>query len=104
VLQMKAEAKGRADGAGGITGEIEKDLAGKGDDAHPRIERDERSAVTKDSIGRARQQSIREDDFLEEPESHEQQSPHELAEAQAGSDQELRKKIAGAHDWSGYEL
>src|SRR5207247_7561615 len=55
ILEMKPEAKSCPDGAGGITGEIEKDLAGEGDDAHPGIERDEGAAVTKYSIGRARQ-------------------------------------------------
>src|SRR6266850_3148579 len=43
ILEMKTETESRADGAGGITCEIEKDLASEGDDAHPGIERDERT-------------------------------------------------------------
>src|ERR1700730_17615106 len=46
ILEMKAETESRANRAGGITGEIEKDLAGEGEDAHPGVECDERSAVT----------------------------------------------------------
>src|SRR2546423_1304649 len=79
ILQMKAKAEGRANGTGRIAGEIEKDLSGKSNDAHPGIERDERTSVTKDSIGRAGKQGVGEHDFFEQAESHEQQSPHELA-------------------------
>ena len=63
---MKAEAQRRADRAGGIAGEIEKYLAGESDHAHPGIERDERTGVTKNAIGRAGQHRIGEHDFFEQ--------------------------------------
>ena len=75
ILEMKAETQSGADGAGGIAGEIEKDLTGEGDDAHPRIERDERTGVTKDAIGRAGEHRVGEHDFFEQAQSHEQQPP-----------------------------
>src|SRR5712672_3474722 len=58
ILEMKTKAQSGADGAGGITGEIEKDLAGECDHAHPGIERHEWTAVTKDAIGRTGQHRI----------------------------------------------
>ena len=84
VLQMEAEAKGGADGAGGIAGEIEKDLSGKSDDAHPGVERDERSAVTKNSVGRAGEHGVGQDDFFEQAQSHEQQTPEKSAGLRLG--------------------
>src|SRR5436309_1031537 len=104
ILEMKTEAESRADGAGGITGEIEKDLAGKGDDTHPGIERDKGTSVTKDTVGRAGKHRVGEHDFFEQTECHEQQSPHELTHAQAGRGDKLGEKITGADDWSGDEL
>src|SRR5450631_3839026 len=53
VFQMEAEAERRADRAGRIAGEVEKDLSGEGNDAHPGVERDERSGITKYSIGQS---------------------------------------------------
>src|ERR1700730_5287496 len=50
VFQMEAEAEGRANRAGRIAGEVEKDLSGKGDDAHPGVERNQWSPVIKYSI------------------------------------------------------
>src|SRR5881398_3369901 len=44
---MKAKAEGRADGAGGIAGEIKKYLTGECHHAEPGIERNERTGVTK---------------------------------------------------------
>ena len=84
IFQMKAEAEGRADRAGGIAGEIEKDLSGESDDAYPGIERDERTGVTKNAIGRTGKHGVGEDNFFEQAERHKQQSPQELADPQAG--------------------
>jgi hypothetical protein len=44
ILQMKAKAERRADGARENTGEIEKYLAGECHTRQPGIERDERTA------------------------------------------------------------
>ena len=70
VLQMKTKSQSSADGASRITGEIEKDLSGKRDHARPGIERYKRAGITEDAIGRTGQQSVGEDNFLEQPKSH----------------------------------
>src|SRR6266404_4590352 len=72
VLEMKTEAKSRADGADGIAGEIEKYLAGEGHDAEPRIERNERTGVTKNAIGRTGQHRVGEHNFFKQAQRHEQ--------------------------------
>src|SRR5205823_13493252 len=104
ILEMETEAQGRADRAGGIAGEIEKYLTRESDDTYPRIERDERTSVTKNTIGRTRQHRIGEHNFFEQTERHKQQSPHELADLQTRRSDQLRKKITGSHDWSGDQL
>ncbi len=82
ILQMKAKAKSGADGAGGITGEIKKYLAGECHDTQPGIQRDERASITKNAIGRTGEHRVGEHDFFEQAEGHEQQSPEKLARAQ----------------------
>ena len=72
IFEMKSETERSADRADGIAGEIEKDLSGKRDHPRPRIERDQRPAVTKNAIGRASQHRIREHHFFEKAERHEQ--------------------------------
>src|ERR1044071_3189751 len=104
ILEMKTEAKSRTNRAGGITGEIEKDLTGKGEDAHPGIERDEGTSVTKDSVGCVGKHRVSEHDFFEQAECHEQQSPHKLTHPQAGGSDKLGQKITGTDDRSGDEL
>src|SRR5207237_1211357 len=102
--KMKAKRQGRADGAGRITGEIEKYLSGKCDHACPRIERDEWAGISENAIGRAGKQGIGEDNFLEQSESHQRQAPEKLAGAERLRPDQLREKVAGADDWSGNEL
>src|SRR5947199_6404747 len=58
ILQMKAEAESRADGAGGIAGEVEKNLSRESHHAEPRVERNERTGITKNAIGRAGQHRV----------------------------------------------
>src|SRR3981081_3179114 len=65
ILEMKAKTESSADGANGIAREIEEDLAGEGDDAHPGIERDQRTGITKDAVGRTGQHGIGQHDFFE---------------------------------------
>src|SRR5216110_3952929 len=101
---MKAKTECRADGAGGIAGEIKKYLAGKCHHAEPGIERDERTSVTKDAVGRTGKHRVGEHDFFEQTESHKQQSPEKLARAQSRRPNKLREKIAGAHNWPGDQL
>jgi hypothetical protein len=72
VLQMKAKAESRANGAGGITGEIKKYLTGECHDAEPGIERDQRTSVTKDAIGRTGEHCVGEHNFFEQTEGHQQ--------------------------------
>ena len=101
---MKAETQSRADRAGGVTGEIEKYLAGERYDAEPRIKRDKRTAVTKDAIGRTGKHRVGQHDFLEEAQCHKQQTPKEPTGLRPGRSRQLGKKITGAHDRSGDEL
>src|SRR5712691_9361439 len=72
ILQMKAEAKRRADRADGIAGEIKKYLASEGHDAEPGIERDERTGVTKNAISRTGQHRVGEHNFFKQAQLHEQ--------------------------------
>src|SRR6266853_3443829 len=104
ILQMKAKAESRANGAGGVAGEIEKYLAGECHDTQPGIQRDERTSVTKDAIGRTGEHRVGEHDFFEQTESHEQQSPEKLARAQTRRPDKLRKKITGTHNRPGDQL
>ena len=101
---MEAEAEGRADRAGRIAGEVEKDLSGEGDHAHPGVERDERSAVTKDSVGGAGEHGVGQNDFLEQAQSHERQTPKKTPCLRPWRSEQLRQKISGAHDWTGDQL
>ena len=71
IFEMEAEAKGRTDRAGGIAGEIEKDLAGESHHAQPGIKRDERPAVAKNSVGRTGEHGVGQNDLLEQSQSHE---------------------------------
>src|SRR6266700_711933 len=75
ILQMKAETQSRADRACGVTGEIKKYLASECYDAEPRIERNKRTAVTKDAIGRTGKHRVGQHDFLEEAQCHNQKTP-----------------------------
>src|ERR1039457_1541794 len=104
VFQMEAEAERRADRAGGIAGEVEKDLSGEGNDAHPGVERDERSAITKYSIGRSREHGVGQDDFFEQAQSHERQSPKKATGLRLRWSEQLRKEIPRAHDRTGDQL
>src|SRR5436309_2137477 len=104
ILQMKAKAERGADGACGITGKIKKYLAGECHDTQPGIQRDERTSVTKDAVGRTGKHRVGEHDFFEQTESHKQQSPEKLARAQSRRPNKLREKIAGAHNWPGDQL
>src|SRR5438132_4856658 len=99
ILEMKAEAESRANGAGRIAGEIEKYLTGECHDTQPGIQRDERTRVTKDAVGRAGEHRVGEHDFFEQAKSHQQQSPEKLARAQRRWPDKLRQKIAGPHNW-----
>src|SRR2546423_952867 len=101
---MKTKAESRANGAGGVAGEIEKYLAGECHDTQPGIQRDEWTSVTKDAISRTGKHRVGEHDFLEQTESHEQQSPQKLARAQTWRPDKLRKKIASPHNRSGDQL
>src|SRR6266699_511135 len=101
---MKAKAESRANGAGRIAGEIEKYLAGECHDTQPGIQRNERTRVTKDAVGRTRKRRVGEHDFFEQAKSHQQQSPEKLAREQGWWPNKLREKIAGAHDWPGDQL
>ena len=94
----------RADSAGRIAGKIEKYLAGERHDTQPGIERNERSRVTKDAIGRTGEHRIGEHDFFEQTERHEQQSPEKLACAQNWRPDKLGKKIARPDNWPGDQL
>src|SRR5438094_8196136 len=67
ILQMKAKAERGADGARGIAGEIKKYLAGKCHHAEPGIERDERTGVTKDTIGRTGKHRVGKHDLSNKP-------------------------------------
>src|SRR2546426_8528749 len=104
IFEMETKAERSADGAGGIASEIEKYLAGECYDAHPGIESDERTGVTKDAIGRIGKHGVGEHDLFEQAESHEQQAPEKLAGAQTRRRDQLRKKITGAHNRSGDQL
>jgi hypothetical protein len=104
ILQVKAKAESRANGAGGITGEIKKYLAGECHDAQPGIERNERTSVTKNAISRTGKHSVGEHDFFKQAESHKQQSPEKLARAQTRRPNKLRKKIACTHNWASDQL
>src|SRR6266404_4443671 len=96
---MKAKAESRANGAGRIAGEIEKYLAGECHDTQPGIQRDERTRVTKDAVGRTGEHRVGKHDFFEQAKSHQQQSPEKLARAQGRWPNKLREKIPGADDW-----
>src|SRR5947199_8771476 len=104
ILQMKAKAESRTNSAGGVAGEIEEYLAGECHDTQPGIQRDERTSVTKDAVGRTGKHRVGEHDFFEQTESHKQQSPEKPARAQRRRPNKLREKIAGAHNWPGDQL
>src|SRR5260370_32915260 len=101
---MKAKAESRTNGAGGVAGEVEKYLAGECHDPQPGIQRDERTSVAKDAIGRTGKHRVCEHDFLEQTKGHKQQSPQKLARAQTCRPNELRKKITGTHNRPGDQL
>src|ERR1700704_2836896 len=66
IFQMEAEAEGRADRAGRIAGKIEKDLSGKGNDAHPGVERDEWSTVAEYSVRGTGEHGVGQDDLFKQ--------------------------------------
>src|SRR5439155_18872986 len=68
------------------------------------IERDERTGVTKDTIGRTGKHRVGEYDFFEQTESHKQQTPQKLNRAQTRRRDKLRKKIDGTNNWSSDQL
>src|SRR5579864_596910 len=70
VLQMKTEGEGGADCSDGIAGEIKKDLSGKREHARPGIEGNQGTGITEDAIGRAGEESVGEDNFFEQAQSH----------------------------------
>src|SRR5205814_8515475 len=104
ILQMKAKAESRADGACRVAGEIEEYLAGECHNTQPGIQRDERTSINKDAIRRTGKHRVGEHDFFEQAKSHEQQSPQKLACAQTRRPDKLRKKIAGPNNWPGNQL
>src|SRR5438477_1657690 len=101
---MKTKAESRTNRAGGIAGEIEEYLAGECHNTEPGIQRNERTGVTKDTIGRTGKHRVGEHDFFEQTESHKQQSPQKLTRAQTRRRDKLRKKITGTNNWSSDQL
>src|SRR3954469_1067679 len=101
---MKPKAKGGADGASRVTGEVEENLSRERDHARPGIKGEERTAVAKDAIRRPGQHGVREHDLFEKPERHQEQTPEESAFLRFWRRLELRQEITGAHDRTGDEL
>ena len=104
ILQMKSKAQCRADRADGVAREIEKDLARKCHHTRPRIERDQRTAITEDRVRRPGEKCVGEHDFLEKAQGHQEQSPEETALLRLGRRLELRQEITRTHDRTGDEL
>ena len=104
ILQMEPEAERGADGANGVSREVEKYLSGKREHTDPRIERQQRPAIVEDAIGRAREQRIGEHHFFEKTQRHQKQTPQEPALLRLRRMLELRKEIARTHDRSCHEL
>ncbi len=75
IRQGEAEAHGDADRARRIAGEVAKDLAREGERAAPGIEGREALHRVVGEVHDRREDGIREDDLLEEPEEEQKQSP-----------------------------
>src|SRR5690349_9766941 len=101
---MKPQRQCRADRGDGITGEIEKDLAGEREHAGPGIERNQRTGITEDAVGWAGKKSVSEDNFFEQTQRHQGEAPEKLVGLETRRMCELRKKIAGADNRTGDEL
>jgi hypothetical protein len=84
VAEMKTEAERGADCAGGIAGEVEKDLARESNDAHPGIKGHKRAPVTENSVGGAGEHRVGQDNFFEEAERHQKQAPEETSRLRFG--------------------
>ena len=70
VFQMESKAQSGTDRAGGVAGEIEKYLAGERNDSGPRIERDQRTTVSKNAIGRSGKHGVCDHNLLEQTQRH----------------------------------
>src|ERR1051325_10750665 len=101
---METERERGTDRGDGVTGEIEKDLSRKSEDTGPGIERDQRTGVTENPIGRTGEQSVGENNFLEQAERHQRESPEELVRLETWRVLQLWKEIASADDWPGNQL
>src|SRR5438045_931923 len=101
---MKSECERRADRSERIPGEVAKDLSSEGEHAGPRIHCDERSGVAKDAVGRTGEQSVGQNDFFEQTQRHERETPEKLIGLQARRMDKLWQEIAGAHDWTSDQL
>src|SRR5262249_36030229 len=101
---MKAERECSANRGQGVAGEITKDLPSEGEDAGPRIERDERTGITEDAIGRAGEQCVSENNFFEQAQRHQREAPKKLICFQPRRMNEQRKKSAGAKNWTSHQL
>src|SRR6195256_6623716 len=77
IFQMEAEAEGCADRARRIAGKVEKDMAGKGDDAHPEVEPEEGSTAAEYSDHRTGEHGVGQDDLFKQAQGHERQAPKE---------------------------
>src|SRR5205823_8487768 len=104
VLEMKAERQGGADRANGVTRKVKKDLSGEGEHAGQGIQRDERPGVTENPIGWTGKQCVSENDFFEQTQSHQRESPKKLVRLQTRRMNKLGKKITGADNWAGHQL